>query len=230
MPTTRQSRRASDSSARQSPSWQKSLPNAVTLARGAAIFPIVVLVMGSPRQAFLGWVVFFFACLGDFVDGYFARRWNAVSLFGTAFDPILDKVLILAVFVAVLAQGGLDPSFLPQQDGTGMSQLAFVCAFLILVREIVVSGLREFLAQQKRISLPVVALAKDKTLLQMLGVGGQILSVVALEGHRQLWVSMLVDLTLATACFVTLYTGFLYSRHAFALLKQGEGKVRKKGR
>ena len=182
--------------------------------------------MGTPRQAFFGWVVFFLACLGDFADGYFARRWNAVSLFGTAFDPILDKVLILTVFVAVLAHGGIDSSFLAQEDGAGMSQLAFVCAFLILVREIVVSGLREFLAQKKHTSLPVVALAKDKTLLQMLGVGGQILSVVALEGQRQLWVSVLVDLTLAGACFVTLYTGFLYSRNAFESLNLAHEKKR----
>ena len=225
MLASRQGRRPARSS-----SWQKGVPNAVTLVRGASVFPIVVLVMGSPRQAFLGWVVFALACLGDFVDGYFARRWNAVSMFGTAFDPILDKVLILAVFVAVLAHGGLDPSFLPRQGGAGMSQLAFVCALLIVVREIVISGLREFLAQKMRAALPVVALAKDKTSLQMVGIGGQILSVVALEGHRQLWVSMLVDLTLAVACFVTLYTGILYARHTLALLKQGDKKTDKKRR
>ncbi len=205
------------------PAWQKRVPNAITLVRGLSVFPIIVLTTGSPRQAFVGWVVFAFACLSDFVDGYFARRWNAISLFGTAFDPIIDKILILAVFVAVLAHGGLDPSFLPQQDGTGMSQLAFGCAFLILMREIIVSGLREFLAQKLHVSLPVVALAKDKTTLQMIGVGGQILSIVALAGQRQLWVSMLVDLTITIACFVTLYTGFIYSRNAFALLKQGKG-------
>ncbi len=210
------------------PAWQKRVPNAITLVRGLSVFPIIALVMGSPLQAFVGWLVFLFACLGDFIDGYFARRWNAISPFGTAFDPIIDKILILAVFVAVLAHGGLDSSFLPQQDGIGMSQLAFGCAFLILAREIVVSGLREFLAQKLHVSLPVVALAKDKTILQMLGVGGQILSIVALAGQRQLWVSLLVDLTLAIACFVTLYTGFLYSRNAFALLKQGKRKGNKK--
>ena len=210
------------------PAWQKRVPNAITLLRGISVFPITLLVIGSPRQAFFGWIVFFFACIGDFVDGYFARRWNAVSLFGTAFDPILDKILVFAVFIAVLAHGGVDPSLLPQQDGGGMSQLAFACGFLILVREIVISGLREFLAQKNLGSLPVVALAKDKTTLQMIGVGGQILSVVALEGQRQLWVSMLVDLTLAIACFVTLYTGFLYSRNAFTMLKQGERKSNKR--
>ena len=215
-------------SARPIRHWQKRVPNAITLLRGVSVLPIIVLVMGTPRQAFVGWIVFLFACLADFVDGYFARRWNAVSLFGTAFDPILDKVLIFAVFVAVLARSGVDFSLLPQQEGVGMSQLACLFAFLILVREIVVSGLREFLAQKTHSSLPVVPLAKDKTTLQMLGIGGQILSVVALEGHRQLWVSMLVDLTLALACFVTLYTGFLYSRYTFKLLKQGGNKKTKR--
>ena len=201
----------------------KRVPNCITLARGILIVPITFLVLGSPLQAFYGWLLFFIACIGDHLDGYLARRWQAVSIFGTAFDPILDKILILALFLAVLARGGVDLSLLAQKNGDGMSLIAFLCANLIITREIIVSGLREFIAQKLKRSLPVIKLAKYKTVLQMMGIGGQSLSVGALDGQRILWFSLLADAVLLLACIITVYTGWTYALQAFS----ATGKNRK---
>ena len=144
-------------------------------------------------------------------------------MFGTAFDPILDKILILALFLAVLARGGVDLSLLAQKNGDGMSLIAFLCANLIITREIIVSGLREFIAQKLKRSLPVIKLAKYKTVLQMMGIGGQSLSVGALDGQRILWFSLLADAVLLIACIITVYTGWTYALQAFS----ATGKNRK---
>ena len=204
--------------------WKKRTPNMITLARGMLVFPIIILVLGSPIQAFCGWFLFFIACVGDHLDGYLARRWDAISLFGQAFDPILDKILVFALFLAVLARNGIDDGIVPQQLGNGMSAVAFICASLIITREIIISGLREFLAQKAHGSLPVTRLAKYKTVLQMLGVGGQSLSVAALDGQRLLWFSLLADAVLLIACVVTIYTGWLYTTTAFSTLQKSNNK------
>ncbi len=184
------------------------------------IFPITFLVLGTPLEAFCGWFLFFVACVGDHLDGYLARRWQAISMFGTAFDPILDKILVLALFLAVLARGGVDISLLPQKGGHGMSVIAFLCASLIVTREIIVSGLREFIAQKLKRSLPVTKLAKYKTVLQMMGVGGQSLSIGALDGQRIVWFSMLADAVLLIACIITVYTGWTYGLQAFSAAEE----------
>ena len=196
--------------------WLKRVPNGITLARGMLIVPITFLVLGTPLQAFYGWLLFFIACIGDHLDGYLARRWQAISIFGTAFDPILDKILILALFLAVLARSGVDISLLPQNTGHGMSVIAFLCANLIITREIIISGLREFMAQKLKRSLPVSKLAKYKTVLQMMGIGGQSLSIGALDGQRILWFSLLADAVLLIACIITIYTGWIYTRQTLS--------------
>ena len=96
------------------------------------------------------------ACVTDWFDGYFARRYHQISRFGRFLDPIADKLLVAAALVMLVKNGEL----------SGVHVLA---ALIILAREILVSGLREFLAEL-RVGLPVSQLAKWKTAVQMTAI------------------------------------------------------------
>jgi CDP-diacylglycerol--glycerol-3-phosphate 3-phosphatidyltransferase len=109
------------------------------------------------RVAFFAFVV---AALTDFVDGWLARRLNAVTIWGAILDPIADKVLVCGVVLGLLTLGG--------------NGMVAIPAALILFREFTVSALRE-VAAGKGISLPVTLLAKWKTTLQLVALGAELL-------------------------------------------------------
>ncbi len=100
----------------------------------------------------------------DWLDGWIARRFDMVSAFGTFLDPISDKIYVCSVFVAIVAAGHV-----------GMVELSAI--LIILAREFLVSGLREYLGP-KNIQLPVSRLAKWKTAVQMVATGILIISPV----------------------------------------------------
>src|ERR1700750_894086 len=179
-----------------------SLPNILTYARIAAI-PVVVgciyaqSIMDYPL--WLRWValaVFIAAGVTDYLDGYYARIWDQHSAFGRMLDPIADKLLVASCLLMLAADGIIH----------GWTLWA---AIVILCREILVSGLREYLAGP-RVRVPVTQLAKWKTTLQLVAVGfliagdagDAILPVVTPIGLSLLWLSALL----------TLYTGYDYFR------------------
>lgn len=138
----------------------------------------------------LGAIIFALASVTDFFDGYLARKYNLVSSFGKMFDPIADKVLVGCVLIMLVKAGRADE----------------VPCLLILAREFIVAGLREFLVQIQ-VSVPVTRLAKVKTTIQMLaitmlilGSTGSGISSLDLIGHICLW----------TAAILTLVTGYSY--------------------
>ena len=136
-----------------------NLPNILTFSRIIAI-PILVcllLFVPEPTGSWLAFSVYTFACITDFFDGYLARAWHQQSAFGRFLDPIADKLLIAGVLLALV---GIDRF-------QGISVLP---AAVILCREIVVSGLREFLSEI-RVGMPVSNLAKWKTGIQMVTLG-----------------------------------------------------------
>jgi cardiolipin synthase (CMP-forming) len=179
-----------------------ALPNLLTYGRIAAV-PIVVgcMYLQSILEAglWLRWValfVFIAAGLTDVLDGYVARAWGQQSSFGRMLDPIADKLLVSSCLLMLAA------------DGT-IRGWALWAAIVILCREILVSGLREYLAEL-RVTVKVTQLAKYKTFLQLLAVGfliaGEagdlILPITSLIGLMLLWLSALL----------TLYTGWDYFR------------------
>ena len=179
-----------------------ALPNLLTYGRIAAV-PIVVgcMYLQSILEAglWLRWValfVFITAGLTDVLDGYVARAWGQQSSFGRMLDPIADKLLVSSCLLMLAA------------DGT-IRGWALWAAIVILCREILVSGLREYLAEL-RVKVQVTRLAKWKTFLQLLAVGfliaGEagdlILPITSLIGLMLLWLSALL----------TLYTGWDYFR------------------
>jgi cardiolipin synthase len=184
------------------PARLMSLPNMLTYARIAAV-PVVVGVMYYESilggGLWLRWValtVFIAAAITDMLDGYFARMYQQQSSLGRMLDPIADKLLVASCLLMLAAEETI----------RGWSLLA---AVIILCREILVSGLREYLAEL-RVSVPVSRLAKWKTTWQLIAVGfliageagDRILPVVTPIGLALLWLSALV----------TLYTGWDYMR------------------
>ena len=175
------------------------LPNLLTLSRIAAIPLLVALVaLHSPWGDAAACFVFSIAAITDYFDGKIARQRQTVSGLGRMLDPIADKLLVAAALVLLAGLGRLPG-------------LSLYPAILIMLREIMVSGLREYLAEI-RIGLPVTKLAKWKTGFQMgaLGTllagetGAAVLHLsflpVALIGEAMLW----------TAAALTLVTGWDY--------------------
>lgn len=135
-----------------------SLPNLLTYSRILAI-PVVVgfMYLETHTGNWVAFWVYTYACVTDFFDGYLARKWGEVSSLGKFLDPIADKLLVAAVLAVAIYSGSV-------------AGLAVFAAVLILCREILVSGLREFLAEV-RVGVPVTMLAKWKTTIQMLALG-----------------------------------------------------------
>lgn len=135
-----------------------NLPNCLTLSRIIIIPLVAVLVMvHKPVTDLLACILFIIAGITDYLDGKLARAWQQLSDFGKMFDPIADKLLVGIILIVMagydrLPYGGLIP------------------AMIILAREILVSGLREYLSSFE-ISLPVTKLAKWKTTFQMVAIG-----------------------------------------------------------
>jgi cardiolipin synthase len=158
----------------------------------------------------LRWIalaVFIVAAVTDFFDGYYARMWNQQSAFGRMLDPIADKLLVSACLLMLAADGTIK----------GWSLWA---AIVILCREILVSGLREYLAAL-HVRVPVTQLAKWKTAVQLVAVGfliageaGEVILPPTIPiGITLLWISAIV----------TLYTGWDYFRSGIHHLVEDEG-------
>ena len=133
-----------------------ALPNALTIMR-IVLVPVfaVAFVLPGDVARFVAFLVFALAGISDWLDGFAARKLNAGSDFGRMLDPIADKVLVAVALMMLVAEG----TFTRYSPTTGALSLArLVPALIILSREILVSGLREFLAGT-RVSVPVTAIA-----------------------------------------------------------------------
>lgn len=181
-----------------------NLPNLLTYARILAV-PLIVLCFfleGRLRSSdFARWsalAIFMAASITDYLDGYLARAWKQTSNIGKMLDPIADKLLVATCLLLLAAD--------TDRTIAGWSLWA---AIIILCREILVSGLREYLAALK-VSVPVTQLAKWKTAIQMVAIafllagpaGDKVLPYTTEIGITLLWVSAIV----------TLYTGWDYFR------------------
>jgi cardiolipin synthase len=171
-----------------------SLPNLLTLSRIAAI-PLVVATfyVDGPGARWAACVLFVAAAITDYFDGYFARARNQVSSLGRFLDPIADKLLVAAVLFMLATFNRL----------SAWSELP---ALVILLREILVSGLREFLAEV-RVGMPVTRLAKWKTGFQMVALP---VLLVGEAGPEWLPTQLIGEACLWVAAVLTLITGWDY--------------------
>lgn len=184
-----------------------SLPNILTYGRILAV-PVVVACLFRPEIDAMRWTAFALyaaAAITDFFDGYLARAWSQQSALGQMLDPIADKLLVAAVLLMLVA------------DGT-IAGVAVVAAIVILSREMLVSGLREFLGQLK-VSVPVSRVAKWKTTVQLLALG---FLICGPAGDKVLPHNTDIGLVLLwIAASLTIYTGWDYMnsgiRHILAM-------------
>jgi cardiolipin synthase len=187
---------------RRLPAHPLALPNVLTYARIIAVPVVVGLLYWQSifdGALWLRWValtIFIAAGVTDILDGYFARMWGQQSSLGRMLDPIADKLLVASCLLMLAADETI----------RGWTLLA---AVIILCREILVSGLREYLAEL-RVGIPVTRLAKWKTLGQLVAIGfliageagEKVLPQTVQIGIGLLWLSALL----------TLYTGWDYMR------------------
>lgn len=174
-----------------------TLPNMLTLSRIVAV-PLLVWLLWWPQWEAGYAAAFLLYCVvaaTDYLDGYLARSQGTVSKLGTFLDPIADKIMVAAVILMLVST----------HDILGFH---IIPALVILLREIMVSGLREFLGPL-RISLPVSQLAKWKTALQLVALGALILGG-ALPAWP--WIAALGLVALWGAAILTLITGWDYLR------------------
>ncbi len=173
-----------------------NLPNLLTLSRMLVIPPIVALFFidgEMPRWIALG--LYATACITDFFDGYVARSMGQISRLGRFLDPVADKLLVSAVILMLVATGRI-------------GGLVVLPALIILIREILVSGLREHLATLA-VGVPVSKLAKWKTTIQMFALGFLIVHDASPD-----WIpSVLIgEVGVWLAAVLTLITGYDYLR------------------
>ncbi|MTI19039.1 CDP-diacylglycerol--glycerol-3-phosphate 3-phosphatidyltransferase [Rhodobacteraceae bacterium RKSG542] len=174
-----------------------SLPNLLTYGRILAV-PAMAACFYFPGTT-SNWValaIFVTAALTDFLDGYLARAWKQQSKLGRMLDPIADKLLV-SVSLLVLTHAGI------------IGQWSLIAAIIILCREILVSGLREFLAELQ-VSVPVTKLAKWKTTVQLVAIG---FLIVGPAGDAMFPYTTHIGIALLwLAAILTLYTGYDYFR------------------
>ena len=146
-----------------------SLPNLLTLSRILAV-PLLVFLLWRPTPIdyAITFVLYCVVGITDYFDGYLARAQGKISRLGQFLDPIADKIMVAAVLMMLISSRKANP--VPEIDG-----LHIIAALIILLREIIVSGRREFLAPLN-VSVPVSAMAKWKTTLQLVALGALILS------------------------------------------------------
>lgn len=173
-----------------------SLPNLLTYGRILAI-PALVAILFWPRDDWMRWMalaIYTLAAITDYLDGYIARAWSQQSAIGRMLDPIADKLLVCALLLMLVADGTIH----------GWTLWA---AIVILCREILVSGLREFLAGLK-VSVPVSKVAKWKTTAQLFALGFLLAGPAGdkvLPGNTQIGIVLLW-----AAAGLTIYTGWDY--------------------
>ena len=171
-----------------------TIPNIITFIR-IFLIPIILYLLFSenPNIVLIAGLLFIVSSVSDYFDGYLARTLNQSSKLGTLLDPIADKLLIASVIVVLVDTGVI-------------SNIHVVPAIIILLREIAISGLREFLAKLNT-DMPVSKLAKYKTTFQMVSLSILIISL-GFELNDLLWNIGLI--TLWIAAIITLVSGYNY--------------------
>ena len=169
--------------------------NILTMSRIAAIPAIVgFMLLKAPVWHWVALALFILACVTDWFDGYVARRLDQVSPLGRFLDPIADKLVVAAVLMVLVSTRHIDG-------------WAILAALIILCREILVSGLREFLAEL-RVGVPVSMLAKWKTAVQMIALG--FLIIARPDSNLPIDTMIIGEVLLWIAAGLTLVTGYDY--------------------
>ena len=169
---------------------KKTIPNSLTIFRciTAVLLPLII-IYGGDNGALIAAPLLLLAGLSDYLDGFYARKYNVISNFGKIIDPIADKLLVIGVLLALSSENILDYNY------------SFIAALLIILREVLISGLRESMSSYK-ISLEVSTLSKWKTAIQLLGCGSFLvwrsdvllyeIKLLGLISYTVLWIAAII--------------------------------------
>ena len=178
------------------------IPNILTIGR-IIIVPIFVLSFYIPGVVgdLVPFFLFVLASFTDFLDGLLARLYKEESKLGELLDPIADKILVAAALVLLVMNGII-------------KNYEVIAAIVILTREILISGLREYLAKRKETSVPVSSLSKFKTFIQMLSIAMLLTGetgnkIINFQDYNAEIIGIIL---LWLAAFLTIYTGYDYLR------------------
>ena len=180
----------------------ENIPNLLTLLR-ILVIPIIIIFLeiGGRFYSWLALFLYTLACLSDFLDGYLARKFELESSFGRFLDPIADKILVVSVLFILVSNNVINGFFVYP-------------ALIIIIREILVSGLRDFFAHSTE-TLLVTKLSKWKTLIQMFSLGFLIVS-----NHFETTIILFVGyIGLTVASLMTIHTGYIYFKKNLRLFK-----------
>ncbi len=172
---------------------KKNIPNIITFGRIAMVLVLALIVVFRPGFSELIFWLFAVAALSDYLDGYLARRWKATSAFGAMMDQISDKLLVVLMLVYLL-----------KYDIGGMLVLP---ALVIILREVYVSGLREFMAL-KKVPMPVSKTGKWKTATQLAAIGALLWGVA----YSMRDVQAIGGILLLVSAFLAAYSAVEYTK------------------
>lgn len=187
-----------------------NIPNSLTLLR-IFLIPVLVVVFYMPfkNHLMVAAVIFAFAAVTDWIDGYLARRLDQMTSFGAFLDPVADKLMVAIALVLLVERHD--------------TQLFTLAACVIIGREIVISALREWMAELgKRTSVAVSYIGKVKTAFQMVAITG----LLAIDPARdEGWMLALCYLVLYTAAVLTLWSMVIYLRAAWVVMKDTDNSI-----
>jgi len=174
------------------------IPNILTLFRSfAAIILPLIIIYGGEIGALIATPILILAGMSDYFDGFFARKYKVVSNFGKILDPVADKLLVIGVIFALATENMLDYYY------------SFFPALLIVLREILISGLRESISSYK-ISLEVTLLAKWKTTIQLVACGSFLVWRSNIFFYNIEIIGLIAYILLWLAGVITFITGLQY--------------------
>ncbi len=178
---------------------KKAIPNTLTLFRCliSILLPILIIYGGEPG-AILAAPLLLLAGLSDYFDGFFARKYNVVSILGKVLDPIADKLLVIGVLLSLASENLLDFYF------------GFIPSLIIILREIFISGLRESVSSYN-FTLKVSVLAKWKTTIQLFACGSFLVWRMNEYFYNIDFLGFISYCLLWLASIITLITGFQYA-------------------
>ncbi len=178
-----------------------TLANVLTVGR-LLVMPFIILFMFIPMEwaAWVALVLYAIGSITDFLDGWVARKFDQISEFGTFLDPIVDKIYVFGLMIMIVAVGHV-------------GALGILMILLIMTREFLVSGLREYLGP-KGIKVPVTNLAKWKTTIQLIATGVLIIAPYIWGG------TIIGHLLLFCACALTIHTGIEYLKVGLAQMRK----------
>lgn len=189
-----------------------SLPNLLTISR-IVVIPVIFLsiYIHAVWWSIFAGVLFIVAAVTDYLDGYLARSRNETSAFGRLLDPIADKLLVVSALLIIVANGWVD-------------KISYIPVVIILCREVLVSGLREFLSEVN-VGMPVTRLAKWKTGFQMTALSmilmNQLWIIQTDDGFISVW-GLLGEVLLWIAGALTFMTGYDYFKKSIDYIKSLE--------